>query len=884
MAASGEYDPNAIERAWQERWEREGTYRARDDVPRERCYYVLEMFPYPSGKLHMGHVRNYSIGDAVARYQRMRGLHVLHPMGWDSFGLPAEEAAIKHGTHPKEWTYRNIDQMRAQLKRMGFSYDWSREFATSDLEYARREQELILDLVERGLVYRKSSTVNWSTGLQTVLANEQVVDGRCWRTDTPVVQKELPQWFLRTTEYADELLAAIDELDGWPEAVKTQQRNWIGRSEGAEIDFAVDGDPNATVTVFTTRPDTLFGVTFMSLAPEHELVERLTAPERRDRVEAFREEVAATPTEERVGDASEKKGIFTGAHVINPIDGSRVPVYVANFVLAGYGTGAVMAVPAHDQRDFDFARAHDLPVRRVILENGADPDASMAAAHTGAGTMVGSGDFDGMENEAAKAAIVDRLEVLGAGRRRATWRLRDWGISRQRYWGNPIPFVYGETMGAVPLAKKDLPVALPDEVELDGTGNPLGRHPTWATTAADGSPLTVEAKSGREPARRECDTMDTFVESSWYFARYCCHDNAGDDLGCAAPLDRERVDHWLPVDLYVGGIEHAVMHLLYARFFQKALADLGYASDREPFRRLLCQGMVVKETYSRPAEGGTRTYFSPDEVEVEHDERGAVSSARLRADGEAVTVGRIEKMSKSKNNGVDPQAIVDRYGADTARLFILSDVPPTKDLLWDEAAVGGCHRFLKRLWTFVNQHRDALAAAASYPGAAADLDAAADRDLLRQTHAALRRATRAMEEDFGFNVAIAEARKLFNECDPARQDAGVVRRAVETLLKVLAPITPHVTAELWSRLGHETQIVDAPWPEYDEAELVEETIEYPVQINGKVRARISLPAGLDRDGLEARVLEEDAVRDLVAGRKVRKLIAVPGRIVNIVAG
>jgi leucyl-tRNA synthetase len=869
------YDPQQIETKWQAQWAEQGSHEVADDLPRERCYYVLEMFPYPSGKLHMGHVRNYSIGDAVARYKRMRGFAVLHPMGWDSFGLPAEQAAIDRGVHPKGWTYENIDYMRGQLKRMGFSYAWSREFATSDPDYSAREQQLFLDLVDKGLVYRKSSLVNWSTGLNTVLANEQVVDGKCWRTGAPVIQKELPQWFLRTTAYTEELLSGIDDLDQWPDAVRTMQRHWIGRSVGAEIDFAVEGHDGLSVTVFTTRPDTVFGVTFMSLAPEHPLVDQIVTDSQRAAVEAFRDELKDLSDDERTGESAQKKGVDTGAFVINPVNGDRVPVMVANFVLADYGTGAVMAVPAHDTRDFAFAQAYDLPIKRVILEQGVDAAEPMDAAFTEVGTLVASGAFDGRPSDKAKAEITSWMAEQGFGREKVTYRYRDWGLSRQRYWGNPIPYVYGDEMGAVPLPRQDLPVSLPEDVEFDGIGNPIERHPDWATTTADGSPLTVKTAHGSEAARRETDTMDTFVQSSWYFARYTCSD-------AAEPLDQVRVDHWLPVDLYIGGIEHACMHLLYARFFQKALADTGHSNVREPFKRLLCQGMVVKEAYFRVEADGKTKYFSSDEVSVEKDDSGAVVAASLKSDGEPVAVGRIEKMSKSKNNGVDPQGLIDEYGADTARLFILFAAPPEKELVWNDQAVSGCFKFLRRLWTLGADQTDLIAGAETFSGAGADATSDADKALVRKVHGFIKRATTAMETDFAFNTTVAACMELANELKPAALSPAVFTWGYRVLIRLLAPMTPHICAELWERFGDGTAIDDAGWPEFDESELVADEVEYPLQVNGKVRGRITLPASLDKPALEEAVRAHAETARLTDGKNLIKVIAVPNRIVNLI--
>jgi leucyl-tRNA synthetase len=879
------YDPSAIETSWQARWDAAKVHEVRDDLPREQCYYVLEMFPYPSGKLHMGHVRNYTIGDAVARYKRMRGFHVLHPMGWDSFGLPAEQAAIERGAHPKTWTYQNIDYMRGQLKRMGFSYAWTREFACSDPGYAAREQRIFLDLVERGLVYRKSSLVNWSTGLNTVLANEQVIDGKCWRTGMPVIQKELPQWNVRITAYAEELLQGTTELSGgWPDAVLTQQRNWIGKSHGAEIDFTVDGHADVTLTVFTTRPDTVFGVTFVSIAPEHAALDRIVPASHRAAVEAFRAEVRSTSAHERTGDTAEKKGCFTGAYVINPVNGAKVPLYAANFVVADYGTGVVMAVPAHDERDHAFAKKYDLPIIEVIApadRTGTKPVAE--AAFTEVGVLTASGEFTGQESVAAKAAITEWLAATGKGRKTTTWRLRDWGISRQRYWGNPLPFVYGETAGVVPVPAKDLPVTLPDDVVFDGMGNPLLKHPTWATTNADGSPLTVKTANGREPARRETDTMDTFMESSWYFARYTCHDNTKADLGCAEPLDRRRVDHWLPVDLYIGGIEHAVMHLLYARFFTKALADCGYTKVREPFKRLLCQGMVCMETYFREESTGKKQYFYPDEVDVEKNDKGKVIKAIAKSDGQPVTVGRVEKMSKSKRNTVDPQLLIDQYGADTARLFALFAAPPELDLEWNEAGVLGAHRYLKRVWVLAQEQKDLLAAVAPFSGHAKDLQGA-DQAVVRKIHATVKRATDAMEKDFSFNTTIAACMELMNELKPDALSAPVLKLGLTTLVRLLAPMVPHVAAELWRDLTGSDDVVGAGWPTYDAEQMQADDVDYPVQVNGKMRGKITLARTLLGAELEQAVRSHPDISALIGTQTVRKLVVVPGKIINLVLG
>lgn len=878
------YDPTAIETAWQSRWATDQVHEVRNDLPREKCYYVLEMFPYPSGKLHMGHVRNYTIGDAVARYKRMRGFHVLHPMGWDSFGLPAEQAAIERNAHPKAWTYQNIDYMRGQLKRMGFSYAWSREFACSDPGYAQREQRLFLDFVEKGLVYRKSSLVNWSTGLNTVLANEQVIDGMCWRTGMPVIQKELPQWYVRITSYAEELLTGTYDLQGgWPEAVLAQQRNWIGKSHGSEIDFTVEGHPDVKLTVFTTRPDTIFGVTFVSIAPEHAALAKIVPATHRAAVEAFSAAVRTTTTQERTGDNAEKLGCATGAFVINPVNGVKVPLYAANFVVADYGTGVVMAVPAHDTRDFAFAKKYQLPVVPVIVKAG-ESAAPLSEAFTEPGVLVDSGQFTGLDSEASKAAITAWLAETGKGRTTTTWRLRDWGISRQRYWGNPIPFVYGEEAGVTPLQPKDLPVSLPEDVKFDGLGNPLAKHPTWAVTANDGSPLTVKTAHGREPARRETDTMDTFVESSWYFARFACHDNTKADLGCAEPLDRAKVDHWLPVDLYIGGIEHAVLHLLYARFFTKALADCGYTGVREPFKRLLCQGMVCMETYSREDATGKKLYFYPEEVNVEKNEKGRVIRALAKSDGLPVTVGRVEKMSKSKRNTVDPQALVEAYGADTARMFALFAAPPELDLEWNEAGVLGAHRFLKRLWVLCQEHKTVLAEVAPFAGHVKELAQATDQAFVRKVHATVKRATDSMEKDFSFNTTIAACMELTNELKPEGLTPAVAKLGLTTLVRLLAPMVPHITAELWRDLTESDNLVAAGWPTYDLEQMQADSVDYPVQVNGKMRGKITLARALSGPVLEQAVLAHPDVQAIIGAQTVKKLVVVPGKIINLVVG
>ncbi|HWP66656.1 MAG TPA: leucine--tRNA ligase [Candidatus Limnocylindria bacterium] len=814
------YDPAAVETKWQERWERARTYevRAGDGEP----VYVLEMFPYPSGRIHMGHVRNYSIGDVIARFRRLRGERVLHPIGWDAFGLPAENAAIQHGAHPARWTYDNIANMRAQLRRLGFSYDWSRELATCDPRYYRWEQLFFLRMLERGLAYKGRSQVNWCESCATVLANEQVVDGRCWRCDSVVRLRELEQWFFRITAYAEELLRDLDRLTGWPERVVTMQRNWIGRSEGAEIRFPLDGRPGE-ITAFTTRPDTLFGVTFVSIAPEHPLARELVAgTERAAAVEALAERARLSARDEELV----KEGVPTGAFCRHPLTGERVPIFVANFVVMGYGTGAVMGVPAHDQRDFEFARALGLPIMVVIQPEGAPLDpATMTEAWEGPGRMVRSGEFDGLPSEEGKRRVVAALAARGAGRAAMTYRLRDWGVSRQRYWGAPIPVVYCEGCGLVPVPESDLPVLLPEDVVLTGAGgSPLAGHAGF---------VEVACPRCRGRARRETDTFDTFVESSWYFARYV---SPWDD---GTPFDRRELDYWLGtrgVDQYIGGIEHAVLHLLYARFFTKVLRDLGYVALDEPFRNLLTQGMVIKD--------------------------GA-------------------KMSKSKGNVVDPDYLIERYGADTARLFCLFAAPPERDLDWSDQGVEGMSRFLGRLWRLVWTVRDRLAPpGAPLPGT---MDETA-RTLHRRTHETIQRVTEDVGERLRFNTAIAAVMELVGAIADVQDDVdpAVLREAVDTVLRLLAPFVPHVAAELWEVAGHPDWIDRAGWPACDTSALVRERIELPVQVNGKLRGRILVAVDASVDDILAAALADENVRAHVGERPVRKHVLVPGRMLNLV--
>lgn len=846
------YDAGAIESRWQQNWEKHQAFKVSDDSTREK-YYLLEMFPYPSGRIHMGHVRNYSIGDVVARFKRLQGFNVLHPMGWDAFGMPAENAAIQHGTHPAKWTYENIDHMRVQLKKMGFSYDWSREFATCDVDYYRWEQLIFLKMYERGLTYKKSSFVNWCVECQTVLANEQVEADRCWRCNNEVEQKELEQWFFKITDYAQELLDWTYKLPGWPESVLTMQRNWIGRSTGCEIDFAVAGSAQ-TIKVFTTRQDTLFGATFMSLAPEHPLALELTTEENRSAVEAFIAKVRRQDKNKRTSDDYEKEGVFTGSYAVNPVTGKEIPVFLANFVLMGYGTGAVMAVPAHDQRDFEFARKYGIPMIPVIQPEGESFDpVTMKEAWVGPGLMINSGSFNGLSNEDGKERVADFLAEKGLGCKTVNFRLRDWGVSRQRYWGTPIPVIYCPKCGAVPVPEKDLPVVLPLDVEITGEGgSPLSRHEAF---------LHVDCPECGSPAKRETDTFDTFVESSWYFARYAC------PRFTEGPVDRKAAEHWLPVDQYIGGVEHAVMHLLYARFFTKVMRDLDLMSLDEPFSNLLTQGMVCKETCSCPEHG----WLFPEEV-VE----GKCSKC-----GAPAHLGRTEKMSKSKKNVVDPDQLILRYGADTARLFSLFAAPPEKDLEWNEQGVEGCYRFLNRVWRAVYENLELISDTAS-----AGESEGSGKELRRQVHRTIKKVTEDIDGRFHFNTAIAAIMELVNAIyafEQKSRHADVLREALETTVRLLAPFVPHMSEELWNILGHEGGLESAGWPIWEESALIEDQKVIVVQVNGKMRGKVMVAANADENEVRQAALGEANVAKFLEGKDIAKVVIVPGRLVNVVA-
>nr|WP_296752214.1 leucine--tRNA ligase [Thioalkalivibrio sp.] len=855
------YDPAAIETTVQQRWEEGGCFAAREDDGREP-FYCLSMFPYPSGKLHMGHVRNYTIGDVIARFQRMQGRSVLQPMGWDAFGLPAENAAIANGVPPARWTRQNIAQMRAQLKRLGFAYDWSREVATCDPDYYRWEQWLFVRLLEKGLVYRKLATVNWDPVDQTVLANEQVIDGRGWRSGAPVERREMPQWFLRITDYADELLEALDGLDGWPEQVRAMQRNWIGRSEGVELDFPCADDEK--LTVYTTRPDTLMGVSYLALAPEHPMVTRLMEAD--PGLAAFVETCRNRGVAEADLATMEKLGRPLGVHARHPLTGAEVPVWVANFVLMEYGTGAVMSVPAHDERDHAFARQYGLPIVQVIAPmDGGEWDIT-ERAYTEHGRLVASGAFSGLTSREAFTAIAEALEARDLGRRRRNYRLRDWGISRQRYWGCPIPVIHCADCGVVPVPESELPVVLPEDVVPDGSGSPLAKLASFHEV---GCP-----KCGRL-ARRETDTFDTFFESSWYYARYCSADNG------EAMLDA-RADHWLPVDQYVGGVEHAVLHLLYARFFHKLLRDEGLLNSDEPFTRLLTQGMVIAPTFYRERADGGRDWINPADVEVSRTPDGA-TEARERASGEPVRVGGMEKMSKSKNNGVDPQALIDRYGADTARLFTMFAAPPDLSLEWSDSGVEGAHRFLKRLWRQVYECTGSQSAAVRpEPGT---LGGPA-RDLRRKLHETIAKVSDDVGRRQTFNTAIAANMELLNEIarlsdsDPAAP--ALRRECLNGIVLMLAPIVPHVTQVLWETLGNHGMVADAAWPAVDTDALAVDEVTLAVQVNGKLRGQIRVPVGASREAVEAAARTDANVLRHLQGQMVLKVIVVPGRLVNLV--
>ena len=872
------YDPKAIEPAAQSFWAGTRAFEVKEDDPRPK-YYCLSMLPYPSGALHVGHVRNYTIGDVISRYKRMTGHNVLQPMGWDAFGLPAENAAIKNKTAPAKWTYANIEHMRAQLQAMGYAIDWSREFATCCPDYYVHEQRMFVRLLKKGIAYRRNSVVNWDPVDQTVLANEQVIDGRGWRTGALVEKREIPQWFLRITDYAQELLDNLDRLPGWPESVKTMQRNWIGRSEGLEIRFDVAGG-HEPLTVFTTRPDTLMGVTFVSIAGEHPLA--IEAAKTNPRLAAFLAELKQGGVSEAELETQEKRGMDTGLRAIHPLSGKQVPVWVANFVLMGYGTGAVMAVPGHDERDFEFAHKYRLPIEQVIAirtplpphlapQLAWDPDTWKdwySDKANPAAMCINSGVIDGLGYQAAFERIAEALGT--AATRKVNFRLRDWGVSRQRYWGCPIPVVYCDACGAVPVPEDQLPVLLPEDVEdafaSGDVHSPIKSDPQWRKTTCP--------QCGK-PAERETDTFDTFMESSWYYARYT-------SPGANDMVDA-RAKYWLPVDQYIGGIEHAILHLLYFRFYHKLLRDQGLVDSAEPATNLLTQGMVIAETYYRDNANGSKDWINPADVAVQRDERGHVVGATLKADGKPVSIGGTEKMSKSKNNGVDPQAMVEKYGADTVRLFSMFAAPPEQSLEWNEAGVEGMARFLRRFWREVTTH----AAQPDHPVVDPSRLDAGQKALRRQLHETIQK----VGDDYGrrhsFNTAIAALMELLNHVakfgDMSEQGRAVRHEALQAMVLLLNPVTPHVSHALWQVLGHaETLLEDLPFPRADPAALVRDALTLAVQVNGKLRGTIEIAPDAPREVVEAAALAEPNVEKFLEGQAVKKVIVVPGKIVNIV--
>ncbi len=864
-----QYRPEIIEPEAQSHWEEKQAFRAEEDPARPK-YYCLSMFPYPSGKLHMGHVRNYTIGDVLARYHRMQGYNVLQPMGWDAFGLPAENAAMANGVPPARWTYDNIAYMRGQLKRLGFAFDWSREVTTCRPEYYKWNQWLFLRMLERGIAYQKTGTVNWDPVDQTVLANEQVIDGRGWRTGALVEKREIPMYYLAITRYAEELLADLDKLPGWPERVKTMQANWIGKSHGVEIHFPLSPHPSPggvgenVLKVFTTRADTLFGVTYVAVAAEHPLA--LQAAATKPELAAFIEECRKGGVTEAELATQDKRGMDTGLRAYHPLTNEPLPIWVANYVLMGYGEGAVMAVPAHDERDYAFAQQYDLPVKPVIRPLEGELTLPLAAAYTDKGILFDSGDFSGRSSEDAIDKIALVLRNLGLGDRRTTWRLRDWGISRQRYWGCPIPLIHCEHCGVVPVPDDQLPVVLPEDCVPDGSGNPLARRADF---------VNCNCPSCGRPARRETDTMDTFVDSSWYYVRYCCADND------RAMVDA-RVDYWMPVDQYIGGIEHAILHLLYSRFWSKVMRDLGLVNHDEPFARLLTQGMVLNHIFSRRTEQGGIVYFAPDEVEVATDDKGRIVAATAKADGRPVDYQGIGTMSKSKRNGVDPQAIIDRYGADTARLFMMFAAPPELTLEWSDTAVEGAHRFLKRLWKAVHEHVQGGVVSAYRGG---DLPPVL-REFRRQLHQTLQKVTDDIARRQQFNTAIAAVMELMNLL--ARIDGGdaltrsVRQEALELVVLMLAPIVPHICRALLGELRPGACLMRASWPEADPAALVRDEVELVLQVNGKLRGRLTVAADAAREAIEQAALASPEVQRFMAGQPAKKVVVVPGRLVNVV--
>ena len=837
MSSETRFDPASADARWQSAWDQAQTFRADSNSPKPKSY-VLEMFPYPSGRIHIGHVRNYTMGDVLARYKKAVGHEVLHPMGWDAFGMPAENAAMEKGVHPGGWTRDNIEHMKAQLKRLGFALDWSRELATCEPDYYGHEQALFIDLYEAGLVYRKESEVNWDPVDMTVLANEQVIDGKGWRSGAEVEKRKLSQWFLKITDFAEELLEGLGSLENWPDKVRLMQENWIGKSKGLEFSF--DLSNGETLPVYTTRPDTIFGASFVAVAADHPLAQGLDSDDARDFI-ALCKKGGTTAAEL---ETAEKLGFDTGITAKHPFTGAELPVYIANFVLMDYGTGAIMAVPGHDQRDFEFATKYGLPIPRVVASSVDEAGKGFdGEAEAGEGVLVNSDFLDGMEVEDAKRAIIARIEEQGRGAGKTVWRLRDWGVSRQRYWGTPIPFIHCDTCGVVPAPKDSLPITLPEDVDFQTPGNPLVRHPTWKH---------VDCPECGAGATRETDTLDTFVDSSWYFLRFASQP-------ADKPFDRDEIAKWLPVEQYIGGIEHAILHLLYARFWTRALAHMGQIDVTEPFASLFTQGMVTHETYSRK-DGGKTIYYAPDEISREAER------ALLKDDGGAVEIGRVIKMSKSKKNVVDPDTIIDAYGADAVRWFMLSDSPPERDLPWSEAGIEGCSRFVHRLWRLFAAH-DA--------GAEGE-----DKALLRKMHQTVAAVAEDIES-LGFNKAVARIYELTGAVEKAQPSASR-SAAIRTLVQLVAPMMPHLAEEAWASLGADGLVADAAWPAVDPALLVEDDVTIAVQHKGKLRDTLTAPKGASKEDLEAMALASDRVQRSLDGAEIRKVIVVPDRLVNIV--
>lgn len=849
------YNVKETEAKWQSVWEEQGTFEVEVDTDKEK-YYVLEMFPYPSGRIHMGHVRNYTLGDMVARFRKAQGYNVLHPMGWDAFGLPAENAAKENNVHPAKWTHENIATMRTQLKSMGLSYDWRREIATCDASYYRHEQQMFLDFLENGLVYRKESWVNWDPVENTVLANEQVIDGKGWRSGAEVEKRQLAQWFLKITDYAEDLLQSLEELDRWPERVRIMQHNWIGRSEGAHVSFQIVGR-DEPLDVYTTRPDTMFGASFMAVSANHPLATELS--KNNPELQKFIATCNAMGTSEAAIETAEKLGFDTGLVCVHPvIDGETLPIYVANFVLMDYGTGAIFGCPAHDQRDLDFARKYDLPVIPVVCPKDEDPDTFDVAneAFTGEGVAINSEFLNGLAVDDAKSKIIAHFEERGMGKKQVNFRLRDWGVSRQRYWGCPIPIIHCDDCGAVPVPSDQLPVELPEDVDMETIGNPLDAHPSWKH---------VDCPTCGKAAKRETDTFDTFFESSWYFARYCSPE-------AETAVDREAADYWLAVDQYIGGIEHAVLHLLYSRFFTRALRDCGYVGLKEPFAGLQTQGMICHETFKN-ADG---QWVLP--TNVKDDGAGNLTDA----DGKTVTRGRSEKMSKSKRNVVDPEEIIQTYGADTARLFMLSDSPPDRDLDWTDSGVDGAWRYVNRLWRMIDgADVDGWSTDGNRP---TELGKAGD-EIERLTHKTIAAVTKDIE-GFHFNKAVARVRELSNAIESAEKSddgsAWAFKFGASTVVQLIAPMMPHLAEELWNKMGREGLVANAAWPEANPALLIEDTITIAVQVNGKVRGTIDVAKDAAEDAVREQALSLDNVASFIGDEDVRKVIVVPNRIVNIV--